>query len=69
MLRLAINQRLVDGVTLWSVLEKAGINLDVQVEISFLANDGYVIEGFPMIEAQREDVILAYELNARLCPK
>ena len=57
------------GVTLWSVLEKAGINLDVQVEISFLANDGYVIEGFPMIEAQREDVILAYELNGEALPE
>jgi len=50
------------GVKLWTLTEQAGI-ITPEIEIAFGATDGYSIPGFPMTEAQRDDVIIAYELD------
>ena len=56
------------GVKLWTLIEKAGITTP-EVEIAFGATDGYSIPGFPMAEAQRDDVIIAYELDGTVLPE
>jgi len=56
------------GVRLWLVLEKAGI-IEQNVAVTFIASDGYEIKDFPMNEAKREDVLLAYELDGQSLPE
>jgi DMSO/TMAO reductase YedYZ molybdopterin-dependent catalytic subunit len=56
------------GVKLWTLIEQAGI-IKPEIEIAFGAADGYSIPGFPMAEAQRDDVIIAYELDGIALPE
>jgi DMSO/TMAO reductase YedYZ molybdopterin-dependent catalytic subunit len=50
------------GVKLRTLIENAGITTP-SVELSFGAADGYSVQGFPMTEVTRDDVIIAYELD------
>lgn len=49
------------GVQLLYVLEQAGIGQLTEFSLNFEASDGYKISSFPMSDALRADVILAYE--------
>ena len=51
------------GVNLWLLLETAGANLQAD-SVEFHASDGYTIT-FSIGEAQREDVIIAYERDGQ----